>query len=200
MLIYPSEEIKRSRLISDDYRKQQQKLHENPQYGVASQFYAPIVAKVINQHGVEELLDYGAGKGRLMKTISEQRLVQRPLRVQHYDPAIPEWAAEPDPAEMVACIDVLEHIEPHLIDNVLDHLLALTKSIGLFTIATSEAEKTLPDGRNAHLIVQPSSWWLPRLQSRWELHVFQKTPDGFFVLVMPHEIEDPEWRSTRMAA
>lgn len=42
------------------------------------------------------------------------------LTIHHYDPAVPEWSAPAAPCRFVACIDVLEHIEPHLIDNVLD--------------------------------------------------------------------------------
>jgi len=52
-------------LISEEYRKMQQQLHENPKYGVASVQFAPMVAQVIDATGVTELLDYGAGKGRL---------------------------------------------------------------------------------------------------------------------------------------
>ena len=55
-------------LISDEYRRMQQQLHENPNYGVASVGYAPLVAEVLQQVGMVELLDYGAGKGRLGQT------------------------------------------------------------------------------------------------------------------------------------
>lgn len=183
MLAGLTPELKRSRLISDEYLGQQVELHKNPDYGVASEFYAPVVSKVCNQFGVEELLDYGCGKGRLAKNLA----VDHPMRVQMYDPAMPKWAETPDPAEMVACIDVLEHIEPHLLENVLDDLKRVTKRIGVFTIATTEALKTLADGRNAHLTVEPASWWMPKVMSRWELHVFQKTQDGFLVVVQAYE-------------
>lgn len=178
-------EIRRTRLISDEYLAQQVELHKNPDYGVASVHFAPIVSKVCNQYGVEELLDYGAGKGRLAKHLQ----VDHPMRIQMYDPAIPKWSEAPDPAEMVACLDVLEHIEPHLLENVLDDLKRVTKRIGVFTIATMEALKTLPDGRNAHLTVEPAGWWLPKLMSRWDLHVFQKTQDGFLVVMTAFEVE-----------
>jgi hypothetical protein len=52
-------------LITEEYRQMQQCLHENPNYGVASVHYAPLVAQVVEAIGAEELLDYGAGKGRL---------------------------------------------------------------------------------------------------------------------------------------
>lgn len=189
MLILP-EDVKRSRLISDDYRKQQEQMHENPDYGTASKYYAPLVARVINTYQVDRLLDYGAGKGNLLKTLHSQKLLQRSVKVQHYEPAVAEWAFEPDPTEMVACIDVLEHIEPELLDNVLDDLKRVTQRIGAFSVSTAPAMKTLPDGRNAHLIQEDERWWLPKFMERFELHVFQRTPDGFFLLCMARKVLD----------
>jgi len=104
--------------ISETYREEQERLHENPNYGVASIGFAPIVSDLINKLGVTELLDYGAGKGNLAKHLS----VDHEVEVKHYDPARPEWAKRPDSAQMVACIDVLEHIEPEYLDEVLDVL------------------------------------------------------------------------------
>ena len=168
-------------LISEDYRRMQQELHKNPNYGVASLAYAPLVAQVMDAVGATELLDYGAGKGRLGATLREH--AQQPLTIHHYDPAIPAWSAPAQPCRFVACIDVLEHIEPHLIDNVLDDLKRVTHGIGLFTVHTGAAAKILSDGRNAHLIQQPSTWWLPKFLSRFELVQFSRMPQGFWVSV-----------------
>jgi hypothetical protein len=165
--------------ISENYRQQQQKLHENPNYGTASVQFAPMVTKIINQAQVDELLDYGAGKMRLFQNIKPDHK----LKLQAYDPAIPELSADPLPMQMVTCIDVLEHIEPELLDNVLNHLKAMTLEIGFFTIHTGPAVKVLPDGRNAHLIQQPPAWWLPKILDRFELQTFQKMENGFMVVV-----------------
>jgi hypothetical protein len=188
VLILP-EAVQKERLISNEYRRLQQELHKNPQYGVASTHFAPLVARVMNQNNVAELLDYGAGKGRLGDTLMDQRLVEHPFRLQQYDPAIPHWADTPEPTEMVACIDVLEHIEPHLLENVLDDLQRVTVSIGLFTVSTVLAEKELADGRNAHLIVEGPEFWLPKFMERFELHSYQKVPDGFYVMVQAKQVE-----------
>jgi hypothetical protein len=168
-------------LISEEYRRMQTELHRNPGYGVASVGYAPLVAQVMQQVGARELLDYGAGKGRLGQAL--QQYIEGPLTIHHYDPAIPEWSAPPAPCPCVACIDVLEHIEPHLLDNVLDDLRRVTARVGVFTVHTGAAMKVLPDGRNAHLTQQPPEWWLPKLMQRFELVHYGRAPEGFLVAV-----------------
>ena len=170
-----------SELISVEYRRMQEELHRNPNYGVASVQYAPVVAELLKQIGSAELLDYGAGKGRLGETL--KTLMANPPKLRHYDPARPEWSATPQPAPFVTCIDVLEHIEPELLDNVLDDLRRVTASAGFFTVHTGPAVKVLADGRNAHLIQQPPAWWLPKFLSRFDLVVFQRMPQGFWVAV-----------------
>lgn len=172
-----------SLLISEEYREMQRKLHENPDYGVASVGYAPLVAEVIEAVGATELLDYGAGKGRL--GLALKQYIQRPLTIRHYDPAVTEWSAPPEPCAFVACIDVLEHIEPHLLDNVLDDLQRVTVGAGVFTVHTQPAVKVLSDGRNAHLIQQPPRWWLSKFTDRFELVTFNRMPMGFWVGVEP---------------
>jgi hypothetical protein len=166
-------------LITEEYRRLQQELHRNPDYGVASVGYAPLVADILEQVGATELLDYGAGKGRLGETLRQH--IQKPLKIHHYDPAVPEWSAAPAPCAFVACIDVLEHIEPHLLDNVLDDLKRVTSGVGVFTVHTGPAVKVLSDGRNAHLTQQPATWWLPRIMQRFELVQFGRMPQGFWV-------------------
>lgn len=175
-------------LISEQYRKQQEALHAAGNYGVASAQWAKLVSKVVNQYNVKDLLDYGAGsKLTLIRTISDQRLVQHEFKYRPYEPAVEQYSKAPDPAEMVTCIDVLEHIEPELLDNVLDDLKRVTKKIGFFTVSCIPAMKVLPDGRNAHLIQQPPEWWLPKIMSRFELHTYQVNPEGFMVLVAPKD-------------
>ena len=170
-----------SDLISTAYRQLQRKLHENPDYGTASTHFAPFVASVVTAVNATELLDYGAGKGRLQQALTP--LLKQPLRVVHYDPAIDEWSATPAPAGFVACIDVLEHIEPPLLDNVLDDLQRVTAGFGVFTVHTGPAMKHLADGRNAHLIQQGPAWWLPKMLARFDLVQFNRIEQGFIVVV-----------------
>lgn len=174
-------------LITDEYRAEQEKLHDNPNYGTASVQYAETVSRLIENLEADELLDYGAGKLRLIQTISEKRLCQRPFRYIPYEPANPKYSEPPKPAEMVTCIDVLEHVEPDLLDNVLDDLERVTGRIGFFTIHCGPAVKVLSDGRNAHLIQQPLQWWLPRIAARFDIQTVQKTPGGYWFLVAAND-------------
>ncbi|MGZ3375399.1 MAG: hypothetical protein ACXU8S_02265 [Phenylobacterium sp.] len=168
-------------VISDRYRALQQELHENPNYGVASIGFAPLVQQFVAKLGVASISDYGAGKQNLRKALEAAgvRVDYRP-----YDPAFPDYGP-PQSADLVCCIDVLEHIEPEFLDNVLDDLALITIRYGFFSVHTGPAVKVLADGRNAHLIQQPSSWWLPRLCQRFEVEHLQKTAGGFFVLTAP---------------
>ncbi len=166
-------------LISDDYRAQQTKLHENPNYGVASVQFAPLVSQIIEQTGARTLLDYGAGKCRLMHNVE----VSHDVAFTCYDPAIPELSERPKGQfDLVCCIDVLEHIEPEFLPGVLNELEAATGSYAFLTVHTGPAVKVLADGRNAHLIQKPPSWWLPQIMERFELMTFQSLPNGFFVV------------------
>jgi FkbM family methyltransferase len=175
--------------ITEDYQRQQQKLHENPNYGIASVFFAPIVAEIIEKFNVKSLSDYGAGKQRLNKT-----LVKNGVFLQDYfpyDPAFPDYGM-PTPADLVCCIDVLEHIEPDLIDNVLVDLMKIVTKIGFFTIHLGPAAKILDDGRNAHLIQQPAEWWLKKMNNYFE--VVDQSPhkiqgNGLCVIVAPKKQE-----------
>lgn len=176
-------------LISEQYRDQQRQLHARGDYGTASAAYAEQVAKIIDRHGVQRLLDYGAGsKLTLIRTISERRLAHTKFEYVPFEPAVEQYSKPPEPCQMVACIDVLEHIEPDCLDAVLDDLKRVTLEVGFFTVACGPAAKVLPDGRNAHLIQEPPEWWLPKITDRFKLQTFQRTPSGFVVLVTAQEV------------
>ena len=168
--------------ISPEYLALQRELHKNPNYGLSSVKYAPIVKSLMEHHGISSLSDYGAGKRRLPEALRAQGLSG--FAYFPYDPAFPEYGP-PKPADLVCCIEVLEHIEPHYLNAVLLDLKSITRSIGIFTIATGPARKVMADGRNAHLIQRPSSWWLPKLCEHFEIAHLNRTDLGFWVLTEP---------------
>lgn len=172
--------------ISKDYLEQQALLHcEEEDYGVASLSFAPIVAELIRQTNAKSLSDYGAGKMKLREGLRKAGLDPDPYLP--YDPVFPEYGP-PRAADLVCCIDVLEHIEPPFLENVLIQLSEITTGIGFFSIHMGQAARVLTDGRNAHLIQEPSSWWLARLVRYFEVVHLQShriMGDGMFLIVKP---------------
>lgn len=167
-------------LISDAYRAQQEYLHETTEYGVASKSYAPIVTQIIDRLQINHLLDYGCGKScHLLRSVKPGK----DLKYQAYDPAVPRFSAPPVPAELVCCIDVLEHIEPDCLEDVLDDLERLTEAAAFLTIHTGPAVKVLQDGRNAHLTQEDMRWWLPKLWARFDLQTVQITGEHSFYVI-----------------
>lgn len=166
-------------LISNAYRSEQEALHAKGNYGTASLQFGEIVSHLIDSLEADTILDYGCGSMRnLLKVLTPER----DCKYIGYDPAVSQFSRK-EPCDLVVSIDVLEHIEPDLLDNVLDDLMMLSSQWAFFTVHTGPAAKVLSDGRNAHLIQRPASWWLPKFMQRWELHQFQKTRQGFNVLL-----------------
>ena len=168
--------------ISSEYLEQQKQLHRNPDYGVASLHYAPLVVELADKIGAKSISDYGAGKCNLQKKMNE--LGRFDFQYYPFDPVFPEYG-DPQEADLVCCVDVLEHIESLYLKAVLQDLDRITVKIGLFTIHTGPAMKHLSDGRNAHLIQKPASWWLPQLCEHFEIAQLERIPVGFWVVVEP---------------
>jgi predicted TPR repeat methyltransferase len=116
---------------------------------------------LINQ--ATTLLDYGCGTGGLVRHLNNMMWPHR-FKAYGYDPGVPEFEALPEPAEIVVSTDVLEHIEPECLEDVLKHIGELTIKGAYLNIHTGQAKAVLPDGRNAHLIQQPWDWWQTQLK------------------------------------
>lgn len=152
-------------LISEQYLEQNKSLHGEGAFGISGYKWAPSVGWIIHHHQIGHVLDYGAGQQTLKNALKNRFSVQ----IDCYDPAVPELASPPSSAELVTCTDVLEHIEPENIDDVLEHLRSIASKLVFLVIPTGPAAKILPDGRNAHLIQKPVQWWLPKLLDRFDL-------------------------------
>ena len=165
-------------MISDTYRQEQAALHATGNYGTASLVYGEAVSGLVEASGSNTLLDYGCGSKRSLASV-----LNCDVLYQGYDPAVPEFSKDPDPADLLVCIDVLEHIEPEHLDSVIEHLASKCKRLAFVTIHTGPAVKVLSDGRNAHLIQEDDAFWLPKLHKHFRLLKFQIRKSGFEVLL-----------------
>ena len=162
--------------ISETYREQNRKLHERPGYGISGKKWAGLVSDLYEAYNCASVLDYGCGKGTLGQAMPH-------LMVRGYDPCIEGLDADPDPADLVVCGDVMEHVEEECVDEVLDHIQGLTKKVVVFVVSTRPAKKILPDGRNAHITIRDSNWWLELMMRRWKISIFNVKRDAEFVCV-----------------
>jgi Glycosyltransferase GT-D fold/Methyltransferase domain len=145
-------------LTSQGYRMQLEKLHTKQRWGADGAKHVKEVKALCDTVQPATILDYGCGENKLAEAM-------KPVRVQGYDPGIPERAKMPKPCDLVICTDVLEHVEPTKIDAVLDHIYRLTAKCAYMVISMKPANAVLLDGRNAHLIVEQYPWWETKLKT-----------------------------------
>lgn len=166
-------------MISDEYRKLNETMHNTVKgWGCGGARWADHVKNLCVEMDTTSVLDYGCGKGTLASEL--------PFEIQSYDPAVPKFNAEPQPAALVVCTDVLEHIESDYLDGVLAHISELAMQKAFLNISTRPAHRRLADGRNAHLIVKPKHWWLKKLADYFvEIESVEEHPGEFTVLATP---------------
>lgn len=120
--------------------------------------------------GMGPILDYGCGpKGGL----SDKSGPPTELAVVPYDPYVKQYSEDPwgkNPAVFFSC-DVFEHMTlPDL--RTLMRRIWKQKSIRkvYISLSTRAANKTMPNGMNAHLTVQSADWWAGFFAYTFEEH------------------------------
>jgi len=160
-------------MISKQYRRMLEKMHADAdmKWGNDGAHHLDAVLTLIRDHAAKTLLDFGCGRSKLSKALKNYG---SPVVCTDYDPGRPKKAKLPEGQfDLVTCTDVLEHIEPEHLDEVLRTIKSKTLKAAYFVVDCVPANTLLPDGRNAHLTVQPGMWWQLQLE-----HVFS---DGWIV-------------------
>lgn len=107
--------------------------------------------------GASTVLDYGCGAHpKLAASLSRD--------VISYDPGVEGFTEKPSKCDVVACCDVLEHVEPDCIDAVIEHIHSRALKAIFLVVSCQESEsKVLPDGSPWHSFVKSQEWWQNRL-------------------------------------
>lgn len=163
--------------ISQDYVEQLAVLHEKKTFGTAARLPEDL-QKIIKEKNIKSILDFGSGKGNTTLAIKEKF---PDIKVYSYDP-VTSPIDLPDQVDLVYSSDVLEHVEPNQLDQTLENLFNISNHQYHY-IACHIAKKTLSDGRNAHLIIEPGTWWEQKMKDNlgdsWEMkHSESKTKVG----------------------
>lgn len=178
-------------MITEYYREQNRLLHEdkNVKYGYKGFQQAERVFLAKHEYHCRSVLDYGAGKRTLDKALRSLY----GLRIKNYDPAIPGLDSLPRPADMVVCCDVMEHVEPQYVGQVILHLHSLTKKVLFLRVCTVPCtSKTLPDGTDPHRTVWTELQWEAAFSTRFDLvRYLGDAPNYFTVILKPHRKSKP---------
>lgn len=165
-------------IIDVNYQKQLSQLHKEGKFDNGHKAYK-IIEDFLNEYKPESLLDFGCGQGGLIRAVQERHQIF----CEGYDPGNEQFKKLPKRAyDVVVSTDAIEHIEPAHLDETLRVIDSKIQRCGFFRIACYPAKKHLPDGRNAHLIVESPDWWRDKILSTmnakivWEdISVFDKT-------------------------
>ena len=167
-------------LISEQYAKENANQHaKGDGYGERGYKHLEDILHVVRREGCKTALDYGCGKASLARRA--KRVCE--VAFANYDPAIEEYAGAPSPADLVVCTDVLEHVEPLCLNDVMAHLQELTQVAAYLQIATRPALRVLSDGRNAHLLIRDAYFWLDTLRRFFDITDMRVMPGHSVVFV-----------------
>lgn len=170
-------------LYTPEYKKILEQEHaRDRQWGPGPWTKAAKVVKAAEKENALTILDYGCGKGGFKKYMNDHYPA---YTVFEYDPGIPGKDQTPDPAEMVVCFDVLEHVEPQCVDAMVDELKRLTLKLIMIEICSHPAGKILLDGRNAHLVQEHGDWWVEKFSKYFEFVAKHSVPGGLFAIMKP---------------
>ena len=163
-------------IIDPEYQKQLATMHGQGRFVRGSKTFKS-VQPFLEQYQPTSVLDFGCGHGALMTSIQQ---AYPDIRVEGYDPGNANHNRIPKRSfDVVVSADVLEHIEP-------EHFVATLRTIsskmivaGWFRIACYPAKKHLPDGRNAHLIVESPDWWREQLLANMDMTIVSENISVF---------------------
>lgn len=151
--------------LSSEYKKNLKDVHKRKKGSFKGLLvkYEPI-KNFVEKYKPTSLIDFGCGKGTLL----DQFKIDFPYIqiLEGYDPGVEEF--EKFPTKTYECLtsnDVIEHIEPDYLDTTLKDIENLFTKSAWLIIACYKAKKKLPDGRNAHLIIENPDWWIEKIKT-----------------------------------
>ena len=155
-------------IIDPKYQEQLTVMHSQGRFVRGSKTFKS-VQPFLEKYSPDSVLDFGCGHGALIVSIQQ---AYPDMRVEGYDPGNVDHCRVPKRSfDAVVSADVFEHIEPEHLSATLQLISSKMLVAGWFRIACYPAKKQLPDGRNAHLIVEKPEWWRQQLMANMNINI-----------------------------
>lgn len=163
-------------IIDPNYQAQLAEMHGQGRFVRGSKTFKS-VRPFLEQYQPTSVLDFGCGHGALLASIQQAYPY---MRVEGYDPGNVDHNRVPKRSfDAVVSADVFEHIEPKHLTETLRLISEKMIIGGWFRIACYPAKKHLPDGRNAHLIVESPDWWRKQLLTNMNIVIVSENISVF---------------------
>jgi len=150
-------------IINADYKRQLQEMHAgNKKFGRSGEKKLKMIKRYLKEYTPTSLIDFGCGRGEMLPVLVEQYNIH----AIGYDPGVVKFENIPTtPMESLTSTDVLEHVEPEMINDTLKTINTLFTKSAFLLIASYPSKKYLSDGRNAHLIIESFDWWKTKIET-----------------------------------
>jgi len=128
------------------------------------------IRNIIEVLGSKTILDYGSGKGQQYQpwtiatpdgqTFPDIKALWNVDEITCFDPGHAPFDSLPEGRfDGVVSTDVLEHCPAGDIPWIIDEIFSFAEEFVYLNVACYPAEKTLPNGENAHCTLEPQEWW-----------------------------------------
>ena len=154
--------------LAEHERVKYERMWARPEYHVCSpgELSAPDAIQTFGRLGT--VIDFGCGDGKAIHLF--RKAGYRAIGVDHVS-LMPDtvqsclWSLPADlpVADFGYCADVMEHIPPERVDDVLVNIARHVSRMAYFRIATTPDVMGKLIGETLHLTVQPAHWWLARV-------------------------------------
>ena len=167
----------------DDIAERERNKYERMWDVTAYRNYAPgeaLAKQAFNEMGMrkgDKLIDFGCGTGR--PAAQFQRMGAAVIGIDHVTNCLDQgvditflqcclWDLPPDLAcDYGYCTDVMEHIPPEKVDDVLSEIRRVVRNKVFFQIATFPDGMGKRIGETLHLSVHGPDWWEAKLSEQW---------------------------------
>ncbi|MBC8339176.1 MAG: class I SAM-dependent methyltransferase [Rhodospirillales bacterium] len=138
--------------------------------GKALPHHAGMIRGIIEVLGSKTILDYGSGKGLQYgpqkipgpngTTFPDIRSFWDVDSITCYDPGYAPFSKFPKGRfDGVVSTDVMEHCPREDLPWIVEEIFSFAEEFVYLSVACYPAQKTLPNGENAHCTIEPMEWW-----------------------------------------